>query len=63
MTQTTNFDEKSSNEFDTEVLKFKISGNTLYMTYSDEGNEITNQLQRSTVVKMQEIIAAARTKL
>ena len=63
VTQTTNFDEKSSDEFDTEVLKFKISGNTLYVTYTDEGNEITNQLQRSTVEKMQEIIAAAKTKL
>ena len=63
VTQTTNFDEKSSDEFDTEVLKFKISGNTLYVTYTDEGNEITNQLQRSTVEKMQEIIVAAKTNL
>jgi len=63
VTQTTNFDENSSDEFDTEVLKFKISGNTLYMTYTDEGKEITTQLQRSTVEKMQEIIAAAKKKL
>jgi hypothetical protein len=63
VTQTTNFDEKSSDEFDTEVLKFKITGNTMYVTYTDEGNEITDQLQRSTVEKMQEIIAAAKTKL
>lgn len=63
VTQTTNFDEKSSDEFDTEVLKFKITGNTLYVTYTDEGNEITIQLQRSTVEKMQEIIASAKTNL
>ena len=62
VTQTTNFDEISSDEFDTEVLKFEINGNTLYMTYTDEGKEITTQLQRGTVGKMQEIIAAAKKK-
>jgi hypothetical protein len=63
VTQTTNFDEKSSDEFDTEVLKFKISGNTLYMTYTDDGEDITVQLQRTNVERMQEIIAAAKTNL
>ena len=60
VTQTTNFDETSSDEFDTEVLKFKINGSTLYMTYTDKGKEITTQLQRSTVGKIQEIIATAK---
>jgi len=60
VTQTTNFDESSQEEFDIEVLKFKIVGETLFMTYSDEGQEVTTQLQRATIDKMQEIIAKAK---
>jgi len=30
------------------------------MTYSDEGQEVTIQLQRATIDKMQEIIAKAK---
>ena len=60
VTQTTNFDESSQEEFDVEVLKYKIVGETLFMTYSDEGQEVTTQLQRATIDKMQGIIAKAK---
>ena len=60
VTQTTNFDESSQEEFDVEVLKFKIVGETLFMTYSDEGKDVTTQLQRATIDNMQEIIAKAK---
>ena len=60
VTQTTNFDNDVEADFDTEVLKFKVVGNTLHVTYSDEDGEVTTQLQRTTVEKMQEIIALAK---
>lgn len=60
VTQTTNFDNDVEADFDTEVMKFKVVGNTLHVTYSDEDGEVTVQLQRTTVEKMQEIIALAK---
>ena len=59
VTQTTNFENDVEADFDTVVLKFKVVGNTLHVTYSDEGGEATTQLQRSTVEKMQELMALA----
>lgn len=48
VTQITNFDESSQEEFDIEVLKLKIVGETLFMTYSDEGQDsITIHLKLS----------------
>ena len=61
--QSTNFYENYSNEFYTDTLKFKVSGNTLYINYIDPFNqEATAKLQRTTVEKIQEIISSYKNR-
>lgn len=54
VTQTTNFNDDE--DFDTDVYKFKIKGNSLFFTYDKDGTEITSELKRSTVEVIQNII-------
>ncbi len=54
LTQTTNFGDDDA--FDTDVFKYKIRGNSLFLTYSVDGEETTSELKRSTVEVIQNII-------
>jgi len=59
LTQTTNFGD--DDEFDSNVFKYKIRGNSLYLTYYLDGKETTSVLKRSTVEVMQNIINTKKT--
>ncbi len=54
VTQTTNFGDDET--FDTDVFKFNIKGNSLFMTYNVDGKDVTTELKRSTVEVIQNII-------
>ena len=54
VTQTTNFGDDET--FDTDVFKFNIKGNSLFMTYNVDGKDVTAELKRSTVEVIQNII-------
>ena len=55
LTQTTNFGDDDA--FDTDEFKYKIKGNSLFLTtYCVDGEETTSELKRSTVEVIQNII-------
>lgn len=59
LTQTTNFED--DDVFDTFVFsQFSIKGNSLFLTFNEDGEMTTAELKRSTVEVMQNIIEAAK---
>lgn len=54
VTQTTNFDD--DDVFDTDVYKYERKGNSLFMTHTEDGEVITEEMKCSTVEVIQNII-------
>ena len=62
LTFTTNFDPIIQKEYDTTTFIYRITGNTMKVTYTSEGETGTITLHKSTEEKMQQIIAKAKKK-
>ena len=57
---TANFEDDDPQNFYTDTYKYKVSGNTLYLTYEDDGKELTGKAQRTTEEAIQDVISEKR---
>ena len=62
LTFTTNFDPIIQKEYDTTTFIYRITGNTMKVTYTSEGETGTITLHKSTEEKMQQINSKAKKK-
>lgn len=62
LTFTTNFDPTIQKDYDTTTFIYRITGNTMKVTYTSEGETGTITLHKSTEEKMHQIISKARKK-
>ena len=60
VTPTTDFDPMDDVPFDTQSFHFDVTSTTLTLSLTSESRQYSWQLQRTTVEKMQEIIASAQ---
>jgi hypothetical protein len=62
LTFTTNFEPKMQKDYDITTFVYRITGNTMKVTYTSEGETGTTTLHKSTEEKMQQLIAQAKKK-
>lgn len=60
VTQTTDFDPIDDVPFDTQSFHFDVTSTTLTLSLTSDSRQYSWQLQRTTVEKMQEVIASAK---